>query len=167
MNGCDDLMTRAQRRAGQGGLTLLELMVSILASAIIIMGIGRIVTTNQTMIKGGSDKAILQQEMTRALTLITSDVRAARAVVATGDNGFTILDRTGAQAHVYVLAGTGDEARISRDGAQVTDRICSALTAVASADSTNLLLDLTFVDPGGNRVAGHTAASVRNKTMEF
>ena len=155
------------RTSDQRGVTLIEIVVSLLASSIIILSIGRIVTTNQSMIKGGSDKAVLQQELSRTLVQITNDVRAAHSVVRTGNGEFRTFDKGGTQLHVYQRVGADDDARIRRDGVLVTDRICTVLTAATNADSTHLHLDLTFADLSSNRVAGHTAASVRNRTTDF
>lgn len=155
-----------RRNLDQRGVTLLELMVSILASSIIILSVGRIATTNSSMIREGQDQARLQQDVSRLLDRITRDVRAAERVTRVGATGFRTYVGAATQ-HVYTLSGSGNDLRLQRDGVVLLDCTCSTLAATSTSDSTTLDIRLSMTDEHGNRAEGYTAAVVRNNNLGF
>ncbi len=156
-----------RRRTGQAGLTLVEMMVAILTSAIVVMSLGRLVTTNQTMVFGGRSQAVLQQDISRVLNVITQDVRESRWVAAQSAAEFRTYDTAGGVTHVYLLTAVEGENRVFRDGAAMAQNACDSLIVAASPDSTILTVSLGLSDNRDNATAGFTAVSVRNHAMEF
>lgn len=157
---------RSGTKHRQSGVTVLELMISLMAAFIIIMAVGRIAVTNTTMIKSGQDQALLQQEVTRLLNQITHDVRAAELVASVGTNGFRTYSG-GSTQHVYQLNGSGAAARLQRDGVDLLDRTLSNLVATTTADSSTLNIRLGVTDLHGNNAEGFTSAVVRNNNLGF
>lgn len=156
-----------RRRTEQAGLTLVEMMVAILTSAIVVMSLGRLVTTNQTMVFGGRSQAVLQQDISRVLNVITQDVRESRWVAAQSAAEFRTYDTAGDVTHVYLLTAVEGENRVFRDGAAMAQNACDSLIVAASPDSTILTVSLGLSDNRDNATAGFTAVSVRNHAMEF
>jgi len=159
--------TPGPRPSGQAGLTLVEMMVAILASTIVVLSLGRLVITNQNMVFGGRSRAVLQQDISRVLNLITEDVRESRWVAAQSAAEFRTYDVAGGVTHVYRLTASEGANRITRDGVALAQNACDSLTVAASPDSTILTVSLGLSDDRENATAGFTAVSVRNHAMEF
>ncbi len=159
--------TRDGRRRGQSGLTLIEMVIAIMASTILVLALSRMAVSNQRLIVGGRDQAVLQQEMARLIETVSRDIHVAHAVAASGDAEFRTFDASGAVLHVFRLDSAGAAARFQRDGVALTDRICAALSITTNADSTALALDLSLADDEGNASDGFTQVCVRNRALEF
>jgi hypothetical protein len=157
---------KTETRKNQAGVTMIELLISLIASFIIIFSIGRIAMTNQSIIALGQDQARLQQEVTRLLTTITRDVHASQHVVKVSSTEFRTL-LAGGVTHTYQLTGSGAGARLQRDGVDFVDRTCNALNTTASADSTGIEVALTLTDARGNTASGYTTVTVRNSNLSF
>ena len=158
---------RRSRRPDQAGLTLIEMMVAIVASSIVVMSLGRLVTTNQTMVFGGRSRAVLKQDVSRVLNVITQDVRESRWVMAQSAAEFRTYDTAGAVTHVYLLTAVDGDNLVTRDGMALAQNACDNLAVAASPDSTILTVSLGLSDDRQNATAGFTAVSVRNHAMEF
>ncbi len=154
-------------RPDQAGLTLIEMMVAIVASGVVVMSLGRLVTTNQTMVFGGRSRAVLQQDISRVINVITQDVRESRWVMAQSDAEFRTYDHAGGVTHVYLVTAVDGGNLVTRDGVALAQNGCDSLTVAASPDSTILTVSLGLSDNRQNATAGFTAVSVRNHAMEF
>lgn len=158
---------RRDRHAAQLGLTLIEMMVAILASAIVALSLSRMAVSNQRMVFGGHDQAYLQQEMARLIETVSRDVHSAYAVTATGDTEFRTYDAGGGVLHVFRRNTADGTTRFLRDNVALSDRNCTTLNVTTDDDSTTLNIDLTLSDAAGNESSGFTQVCVRNRTLEF
>lgn len=158
---------RWDRRAAQLGLTLIEMMVAILASTIVALSLSRMAVSNQRLVYGGHDQALLQQEMARLVESVSRDVHSAHAVAVNGDTEFRTFAANGAVLHVFRRNTADGTTRFLRDDIALTDRNCTALTVATDGDSTTLSFGLTLSDASGNESSGFTQVCVRNRTLEF
>lgn len=156
------------RRLGtQSGVTLIELMVSVLAASIVLVTVSRLAVSNQRMIAGGHGQAALQQEVARLVETVTRDVRRAHTVAVVGASGFNTYDGDGNVLHVFDQQTTGGLRLFMRDGITISDRDCTGLIAATNADSTVLDFTLSLTDAAGNRSDGFIQVCVRNRALEF
>ncbi len=156
------------RRLGtQSGVTLIELMVSVLAASIVLVTVSRLAVSNQRMIAGGHSQAALQQEVARLVETVTRDVRRAHTVAVVGASGFNTYDDDGNVLHVFGRQTTGGLRLFVRDGITISDGDCTALIAAVNADSTVLDFNLSLADAVGNQSEGFIQVCVRNRALEF
>lgn len=83
----------------QRGLTLLEMMVSIFASLIVVLSLGRVMTMNQSAWNSHQDKSDVQSNAASILDRMVRSVREAAAIEVSGGTAFTVRDEIG-RAHV-------------------------------------------------------------------
>jgi Tfp pilus assembly protein PilW len=151
------------------GYTMVELMVAVLLSLIVVLGLGRIITSNQRTWEWGRDKVVLQQNVTESLEWMARSVRAARSLRVASAAEFSTRDTTGTVVHNFKRASVSGVFRLLQDGSNLAGRPCAQFTVTPNADTTSLTLklrlQLSSTDTTG--VAAMTRATLRNRTFTF
>lgn len=145
------------------GVTIVEFLIAIFVALIVVLAMGRIITTNIRSWNQGRDKAVLQQNVTEALEWMARSIRGARTVEVASSTEFSTYDENGTLVHTYMLSGD----RLHEDGSDLVDRKCTRFNVIPDADTTSLVLEMELEDEAGMLVAARTRAAVRNRTFEF
>jgi Tfp pilus assembly protein PilV len=145
------------------GVTMVELLIAAFVALIVVLAMGRIITTNIRSWNQGRDKAVLQQNVTEALEWMARSIRGARTIEVISSTQFSTYDETGSLVHTYALSGD----RLHEDGSDLVDRKCTSFSVTPDADTTSLVLELELEDDAGMLVAARTRAAARNRTFEF
>ncbi len=164
MNGANVTCRTAGRRAG---FTMIELMIALVLALIVVLAMARIILANQRAWEWGRDKVVLQQNVTEALEQMERSVRAANRLSVVGSTEFRTYDRHAVLLHTYRLVQVGADWRLREDGRDLVDRSCSRFNVLPGSDTTNVTIDVEFIDNSGDRVAATTRAAVRNRTFVF
>jgi len=159
-------LRRNRPAAEQGGFTLVELMVALTASLIVTFALGQLVMTNQRAWRDGTDRAVLQQNLSQVLDWIGSDVRGAARVDLQGGSSFRLLDRNGQALHTYTLQTSGGDTLLQRDGRTLVPRTCPVFSVAANADTTILTITVDLRGQYGKRVSATTAVAIRGRDLE-
>lgn len=118
-------MERRRDYRNQRGVTLMEMMVSILASLIVVMALGRVMTLNHQAWDSHRDKSDVQNNAALILERMSRTVRTASTIEVTGGDSFVVRDGAGNTVHAYALSGDGSAARIQEDGVKMADETCT------------------------------------------
>jgi hypothetical protein len=145
----------------------MEMVIAVFVALIVVLALGRLILANQRAWEWGRDKAELQQNVTEGLEWMARSVRAARTVEITGTDEFRTYDENGSLVHTFQLANVGSQTRLLQDGSDLVDRRCTLFQITANSDTTSLTLEVELEDNAGNRVAGQTRVTIRNRTFTF
>jgi Tfp pilus assembly protein PilW len=145
------------RITNQHGITLIEMMVSILASLLVVMSLGRVMTMNQNAWTSHRDKSDIQSNTASILDRMAMSVREASVIEVTSGNSFTLRDMSGAVSHTYAFDGSS----ILQDGVAMSSNGCTGFTVTADADATSLLLHLIMTTDDGSSTDSSTRISKR------
>jgi Tfp pilus assembly protein PilV len=152
-------------RRPAGGFTLIEFVVATLLSLIVVLAMGRIITTNLKSWEQGRDKAVLQQNVTEALEWMARQVRASRRIQVVSATELRCYDESLVLMHTYRWQGAGT--KLQQDGVNLSPRTCLQFSVTPDVDTTSVRLALQFEDKSGTRVAGTTRATVRNRYFVY
>lgn len=154
-------------RRAQRGITLIELMVALTASAIVLLALGNVVLVNQKAVGWSQDRAELQGHTTVVMSRIARSVRGANQVVVSNANTFRLYDLNGTLTHTYALVSAADGPRLQLNGADMADQNCTRFTVTPNADTTSVTLDLELTSTDGVTLGELSTVSIRNRTLEF
>jgi hypothetical protein len=160
-------MATLKQRQHCSGYTFIELAVASLLAFLVVLALGRLILANQRSWEWGRDKVVLQQNVTEALEWMARSIRAARSLQLQADDHFNTFDESGVQVHTYQLVTGAGGPRLQEDGQDLSDRLCTEFTVSANWDTTSLIIRLELEDNTGDRVAGLTRATIRNRPFEF
>jgi prepilin-type N-terminal cleavage/methylation domain-containing protein len=160
-------MVALERRGTDRGYTMIELIIASVIALIVVLAMGKLILVNQSSWEGGRDKAVLQANVTESLEWMARSIRAARTAQVVDVDEFRTYDESGNLAHTYRLVVAGGGNRLQEDGQDLINRNCTQFVVAANADTTSLTLTLELEDKAGDRVAGMSRTTLRNRTLEF
>lgn len=146
---------------GQRGITLMEMMVSILASLIVVMALGRVMTINSQAYDSNRDKSDSQSNASLILERMTRATRQASVIEVVSSDEFRVRDGAGNVVHTYSRSGSGSGARLQEDGVDMSPEACTQFSITADSDTTSLLLSLTLAGDDGSTVSTTTRVAQR------
>jgi prepilin-type N-terminal cleavage/methylation domain-containing protein len=159
-------MTR-HRLPARKGFTLIELSIAMSVSFVIVMALGKTMTSTAEALRSMHSQVTLQQEMGLALHRLSLAVRSADGLVVIDDETFAVTDAGGNVTRTFALGETGGVPRLQADGSDLNEFACAEFVCEANDDTTAVTLTLEFTDGLGNRSTGLTVAAVRNANLGF
>ncbi len=154
-------------RRRQLGITMMELMVALLASAIVIIALGKVVIVNQQATTRSRDRAEMQGHTTVVMSRISRAVRGANRIERTGPNAFRLYDLTGGVTHTYRLVNGSDGPRLQQNSTDMADLDCTRFDVTINADTTSVTVDLEFSSADSVKYSELNTVSIRNRTLEY
>ena len=161
-------MTWQSGRTPNSGYTLVEMVIALSIAFIVVLVIGKMMLTNQSMWKAGNDKVQLQRNLSEVLVRLENSVRNSRSLELVDDGEFRTRDESGAWSHSYRRRRVvGGGYRLQEDGDNLSNWNCIRFECSTNDDTTCLTFVLELENEAGNRITAMTRAAIRNNTLAF
>ena len=137
----------------QRGLSLIELLVSIVIALIVISGVINVVLTSRSTFETEQEASFIQENARFALEILSRDIRMAGSAGCTANNAAWY-------ANIVTDDGTGLFSLDGIDGFEGTANVAGFPTALADADVGSDAIILRYADPeAASPIGSHNVAS--------